>query len=49
MFSYGIIDDIRKMVSPENYIEAEEWICNFIANYGVEILSTSIELLMNYT
>lgn len=48
MFSYGIIDDIRQMVRPEDYIEVEEWVCNFIANYGVDIISTSTELLMNY-
>lgn len=38
MDSYGLIQDIHKMVPRKNWIFVEEWICNFIYNYGVEIM-----------
>lgn len=34
MVSYGLIDELARMVRPEYRIEAEEWVCNFIADYG---------------
>ena len=36
MVSYGLTDQIRALARPERVIEAEEWICNFIADYGFE-------------
>ena len=39
MVSYNLIDQIRKMVKPEYQIEIEEWICNFIVDYGMIIFS----------
>lgn len=37
MISFGLLDDIWRMVRPSCWIEAEEWICNFIADYGLLI------------
>jgi len=37
MVSYGLLDDIHKMVKPRYWIDAEEWICNFLADYGKEV------------
>lgn len=37
LFSFDLICDIHQMVSREFWIEAEEWICNFIADYGMMI------------
>lgn len=37
IFSYNLLPIIHKMVMPEYWIEAEEWICNFVADYGPEI------------
>lgn len=37
IFSYGLLDDIHSVVDPEYWIEAEEWICNFIADYGRQV------------
>lgn len=34
MISYGLTDELRRMVRPECLVEAEEWVCNFIADYG---------------
>lgn len=39
IFSYDLFDDIHAMVKPEYWIDAEEWICNFIADYGTLIFS----------
>ena len=45
MISYDLISDIRRMVKPEYWIETEEWVCNFIADFGVEIFSTAYKIL----
>ena len=39
LFSFNLLDDIHRMVIPEYWIEAEEWACNFIADYGFKIFS----------
>lgn len=38
MDSYGLLEDIHKMVPRKNWIFVEEWLCNFIYNYGIEIM-----------
>lgn len=43
--SYSLLDDIHRMVCPEYWIEMEEWICNFIANYGWQIFTDAYEIL----
>lgn len=39
MVSFGMIEQIHRMVKPEYWINAEEWICNFLADYGFGIFS----------
>ena len=39
MVSCNLISDVRRMVRPEYWIEAEEWACNLIADYAPLILS----------
>lgn len=41
MISYNLLDEIHRMVKPEYWIEAEEFICNFIAVYGLKIFKTT--------
>lgn len=41
MVSYGLLDELHQFVEPEYWIEAEEWICNLIADYGREIFSVA--------
>ena len=48
MISYNLLYDIHKMVKPEFWIDAEEWICNFIADYGLKIFSVAYSLLGDY-
>lgn len=41
MFSYSLLDDIHQFVDREYWVEAEEWVCNFIADYGLRIFETA--------
>lgn len=45
MISYNLLEDIHKMVKPQYWIEMEEWICNFIATYGVEVFKRAYDIL----
>ena len=45
MFSFGLLDDIHRMVHPRYWVEAEEWVCNFIADYGMKIFDTAYAIL----
>lgn len=45
MVSYGLIDYIHNAVYPEKWIEAEEWLCNFLTDYGFKIFSTAYEVV----
>lgn len=37
IWSYGLFDEIRAFTRQDMQIEAEEWVCNFLADYGLEI------------
>lgn len=37
MFSYYLVDDIHSMVHPKYWVDVEEWMCNFMADYGWKI------------
>lgn len=41
IYSFGLDLDIHKMVKPEYWIDAEEWICNFLFDYGLKIFKTA--------
>lgn len=45
MFSYNMLRTIHRMVEPRYWYEAEEWICNFIANYGLGIFDIARYIL----
>lgn len=45
IFSYDLTDNIRRFVYPEYWIEAEEWICNFVAKYGYAIFQSAYSIL----
>lgn len=45
MFSFSLLDDIHRMVHPRYWQEAEEWVCNFIADYGMTIFDTAYAIL----
>ena len=45
MVSYNLLYEIHKMVKQEFWIEAEEWICNFISDYGMQIFKIAYGIL----
>lgn len=45
MISFGLIADIQTMVRPEYQYYAEEWICNFIADYGMLIYKSAYNII----
>lgn len=45
LVSFHLLDDIHRMVKPEYWIEAEEWACNLIADYGFKIFATAFKVL----
>lgn len=45
IISYGLDRYIKAVVDPEDWIDAEEWICNFIADYGREIFMVAGDIL----
>lgn len=34
IWSYDLFGELHRMVRPEYWVEAEEWVCNFVADYG---------------
>lgn len=45
MISFGLLKAIHRMVKPEYWIDAEEWVCNFIADYGYGIFQIADYIL----
>lgn len=45
MISFHLLDDIHRMVKRRYWMEAEEWVCNFIADYGLRIFFTAYQIL----
>lgn len=45
MFSYGLIDQVHSFTYPEDWIFAEEWACNFIADYAHQIFDIAKDYL----
>lgn len=43
--SFGLFHEIHRMVRPEYWIDAEEWVCNFIADYGRIIFNKFYEIV----
>ena len=45
MLSYNLLDEIHRMVKPRYWVDIEEWICNFMADYGSEVFRISNDIL----
>lgn len=45
MYSYGLLDFIRRRVEPRYWIDMEEFICNFLADYGLRIFKVAFKTL----
>lgn len=44
MISFNLIEYIHTHVEPEYWIDIEEFMCNFIADYGLKIFQTAYQL-----
>lgn len=38
MVSYGLLDELHGWCAPGREVEAEEWACNLLADYGLTVL-----------
>lgn len=45
MISYNLLDQIHEAVDPRYWVYIEEWICNFIADYGFRIFKSAYRVL----
>ena len=45
MVSFGLMDEIARWARPERRIEAEEWCCNFLADYGMTVFRAAYALV----
>ena len=45
IFSFNLLEDIHRLCYPEYWVEAEEWVCNFIADYGMTIFRIAYDML----
>lgn len=45
MLSFNLTEDIHRMVKPECWMEAEEWVCNYIADYGEKIFNIFYQIV----
>lgn len=43
--SYGLDADIRRMCHPRYWVEAEEFVCNFLADYGQTVFESARAVL----
>ena len=40
MTSFDLIEELHRLVKPEYWIEAEEWVCNLLADYAEVVVRT---------
>lgn len=45
LFSYGLVDQLHDMTYPDRWVDAEEWACNLIADYGMRIFEAAGSLI----
>lgn len=45
LYSYELLEEIHRMVLPEYWIDMEEFICNFLADFGYNIYKTAFKIL----
>lgn len=45
MVSYNLLSEIHALVPQRYWIIMEEWICNFIADYGLEVYKIAYHVL----
>ena len=47
MFSYGLLPELHSMVKKRYWVDAEEFVCNILADYGQFVICTARDVLGN--
>jgi hypothetical protein len=47
MFSYGLLSELHRMVKKRYWVDAEEFVCNILADYGQFVIGTARDVLGN--
>ena len=47
MFSYSLLPELHRMVKKQYWIEAEEFVCNLLADYCCFVIGTAKDILGN--
>ena len=47
MFSYGLLTDLHRMIKKRYWVDAEEFVCNILADYGQLVIGTARDILGN--
>ena len=47
MFSYGLLSELHCMVKKRYWVDAEEFVCNILADYGQFVIGTARDVLGN--
>lgn len=45
LYSFGLIEEIHRMTRPEYWIDMEEFVCNFLADFGFRIFKIAFSKL----
>lgn len=45
LWSFGLLEQIHRMVYPEYWVEMEEFICNFLADYGLRVFKIAFKTM----
>lgn len=41
MHSYGLLDSLHRIVPESAWVDVEEWVCNYLADYGREVIDAA--------
>ena len=47
MFSYGLLSELHRMVKKRYWVDAEEFVCNILADYSHFVIGTARDILGN--
>lgn len=47
MFSYGLLPELHRMTKKRYWVDAEEFVCNILADYGQFVIRTTRDILGN--
>lgn len=45
LYSYGLLDSLHALIPEDTWVDVEEWVCNYLADHGREILHAAMTAL----